>query len=97
LIILTPKLVRTNIKRKHKVKIGTVYKGLLIRTKRFANRVTGQRSAFKDNGAILFGVGPSYLKAGVYIPLSKRIFGPVNFELRYSGFSKMAVMARRPV
>ncbi len=82
-------------KKKQKVKPGTIFKALIIRQKSRLVRLTGQWRSYRDNAIILFGTGPAYVKANVYNPLSKRVYGPTCFELRSKGFGKIVSLSRR--
>jgi len=82
-------------KRKQKIKPGTIFKAVIIRQKSRLKRPSGQWRSYRDNAIVLFGTGPSYLKANVYNPLSKRVYGPACFELRAKGFSKVVSLSRR--
>jgi large subunit ribosomal protein L14 len=95
LVAVVPKNIRPVGRKKTKLKAGTIFKALIIRQKFPRVHPTGQWRSYFDNAIILFGTGPSYVKAGVYTPLSKRIYGPVSHELRRRGFSKVAALSRR--
>jgi large subunit ribosomal protein L14 len=82
-------------KKKQKIRPGTIFKGLIIRQKSRLFRSTGQWRAYNDNSVILFGTGPAYVKANVYNPLSKRVYGPTCIELRSKGFGKVVALSRR--
>lgn len=98
LVSVIPKTAYSATKRKLKMKVNTIYKALIVRTKSTNIRKTGYSVSMRSNAAILFGVGPTYIKAGVYLPVAKRIYGPVMLELRYKGnFARLATMARRMV
>jgi large subunit ribosomal protein L14 len=95
IVAVVPKVIRPVGRKKTKLKAGTIFKALIVRQKFPLTRPTGQWRSFFDNAVILFGTGPSYVKAGVYTPISKRIYGPVSYELRRKGFSKVASLSRR--
>jgi len=81
--------------KRQKIKPGTIFKAIVIRQKSRLKRPTGQWRSYRDNAIVLFGTGPSYVKANVYNPLSKRVYGPTCFELRAKGFSKVVSLSRR--
>ena len=95
LVAVVPKSIRAVGRKKQKLKSGTIFKGIIVRQKSPLSRTSGQWRSYSDNAVILFGTGPSYVKAGVYTPLSKRIYGPVSYELRRRGFAKVASLSRR--
>jgi ribosomal protein L14 len=82
-------------KRKVRIKIDNRYKALIVREKIRRSRDQGYYIAFRNYSAIIFAIGPSYAKANVYNPIAKRIHGPVSYDLRYKGFSRITSMARR--
>jgi large subunit ribosomal protein L14 len=95
LVSVVPKKIFAVGRKKLKIKAGAIFKGLLIRQKSTLLRFSGQWRSYADNAVILFGTGPSYAKAGVYTPLSKRVFGSTSLELRRKGFSKIVSLSRR--
>jgi len=84
-------------RRKIRIKLNARYKALIVRDKIRKTRSNGLMVAFRNHSAIIFAIGPSYAKANVYNPVAKRIYGPVGYDLRYNGFSRIASMARRLV
>lgn len=93
--IVVPKDLHAVGRKKQKIKSGSIFKSLIIRQKSILTRSTGQWRSYSDNSVILFGTGPSYAKAGVYTPLSKRVYGVTPYELRKKGFSKVVSLSRR--
>lgn len=97
LALIIVKTAYSSTKRKVRIKLNATYKALIVRNKLVYDRNTGVKVWFRNNSAIIFAIGPAYAKANVYNPVAKRIYGPVNYDLRYKGFSKIVSMSRRIV
>jgi ribosomal protein L14 len=97
LALIIVKTAYSSTKRKVRVKTNATYKALIVRNKLPYFRSNGFKIWFRNNSAIIFAIGPAYAKANVYNPIAKRIYGPVNYDLRYKGFSKIVSMSRRLV
>ena len=68
-----------------KVKKGSVYKAVIVRTKQGIFRNDGSKIKFDNNAAVLTDEKGE--------PLGTRIFGPVARELREAGYMKIISMA----
>lgn len=97
LALVIVKTSYSDTKRKVRVKLNARYKALIVRDKLRKRRTPGYTLAFRNYSAIIFAIGPSYAKANVYNPIAKRIYGAVSYDLRYSGHSRIAAMARKLV
>ena len=67
------------------VKKGTVYKAVVVRTKKEIRRKDGSYVRFEDNAAVLLNDNNE--------PKGTRIFGPVARELREKQFMKIVSLA----
>ena len=70
---------------KGKVKKGSVYKAVIVRTKQGIFRKDGSKVKFDNNAAVLIDEKGE--------PLGTRIFGPVTRELRSKGQMKIISLA----
>ena len=68
-----------------KVKKGSVYKAVIVRTKKGISRNDGSKVKFDNNAAVLIDEKGE--------PLGTRIFGPVTRELRFKGQMKIVSLA----
>ena len=68
-----------------KVKKGSVYKAVIVRTKQGISRNDGSKVKFDNNAAVLTDEKGE--------PLGTRIFGPVTRELRSKGQMKIISLA----
>ena len=68
-----------------KVKKGSVYKAVVIRTKKGVCRNDGSKVKFDNNAAVLTDNNGE--------PIGTRIFGPVTRELRFKGQMKIISLA----
>ncbi len=68
-----------------KVKKGSVYKAVIVRTKQGIHRNDGSKVKFDNNAAVLTDEKGE--------PLGTRIFGPVTRELRSKGQMKIISLA----
>ena len=68
-----------------KVKKGSVYKAVIVRTKQGISRNDGSKVKFDNNAAVLTDEKGE--------PLGTRIFGPVTRELRSKGQMKIVSLA----
>ena len=68
-----------------KVKKGTVYKAIVVRTKYSIHRNDGSKVKFDNNAAVLIDDKGE--------PVGTRIFGPVTRELRSKGQTKIISLA----
>ena len=68
-----------------KVKKGSVYKAVIVRTKQGISRNDGSKVKFDNNAAVLTDEKGE--------PLGTRIFGPVTRELRFKGQMKIISLA----
>ena len=73
------------------VKDGEIVKAVMIRTKKEKRRSDGSYIRFSDNAAVLIDNEKDKN------PRSTRIFGPVAREVKDTGFSKIASMAKEVV
>ena len=69
-----------------KFKNGQLVKGLIVRLRKNQQRSDGCFFSFESNGAVLLGAQG--------LPITKRIFGPVSYGLRYKKFFKVIFLAR---
>jgi large subunit ribosomal protein L14 len=67
------------------MKIGTVSRAVVVRTKKEIRRKDGTYIRFEDNAAVLLNANDE--------PRGTRIFGPVARELREAGFMKIVSLA----
>ena len=67
------------------MKKGTVYKAVIVRTKKEIRRKDGSYIRFEDNAAVLLNNNDE--------PRGTRIFGPVARELREKQFMKIVSLA----
>lgn len=67
------------------MKKGTVFKAVVVRTKKEIRRKDGSYIRFEDNAAVLLNNNDE--------PRGTRIFGPVARELRDAGFMKIVSLA----
>ena len=74
------------INKRRKIVKGTIYKAVVIRIRKNIRRVTGEYLSFGDNAIVLLK-DPETL-------LCTRVLGPVSYELRKLGFSKVISLAR---
>jgi len=68
-----------------KVKKGTVYRAIVVRTKYSIHRNDGSKVKFDNNAAVLIDEKGE--------PIGTRIFGPVTRELRSKGQTKIISLA----
>ena len=68
-----------------KVKKGSVYKAVIVRTKKSIHRDDGSKVKFDDNAAVIIDEKGE--------PIGTRIFGPVTRELRAKGQTKIISLA----
>ena len=68
-----------------KVKKGTVYKAIVVRTKYSIHRNDGSKVKFDNNAAVIVDEKGE--------PIGTRIFGPVTRELRTKGQTKIISLA----
>ena len=68
-----------------KVKKGSVYRAVIVRTKKGIYRNDGSKVKFDNNAAVLTDEKGE--------PLGTRIFGPVTRELRFKGQMKIISLA----
>ena len=68
-----------------KVKKGSVYKAVIVRTKKAIHRNDGSKVQFDDNAAVIIDDKGE--------PIGTRIFGPVTRELRAKGQTKIISLA----
>ena len=68
-----------------KVKKGSVYKAVIVRTKKSIHRNDGSKVKFDDNAAVIIDDKGE--------PIGTRIFGPVTRELRAKGQTKIISLA----
>ena len=68
-----------------KVKKGSVYKAVIVRTKKSIHRNDGSKVKFDDNAAVIIDDKGE--------PIGTRIFGPVTRELRTRGHTKIISLA----
>lgn len=66
-------------------KRGTVYKAVVVRTKKEVRRKDGSYVRFEDNAVVLLNASNE--------PVGTRIFGPVARELREGNFMKIISLA----
>lgn len=74
-----------SIKSQSKIKIGNVYRALIIRSKLKLQRFSGQSMLFCENAAVLLNQKNELI--------STRIFGPVGKELRKKKLLKILCLA----
>jgi large subunit ribosomal protein L14 len=95
LILVVPKEITMISKRKIKLKAGSLYKAIIVRTKLKSIRQNGFWRSYADNATVLFGNAAGFSgKSGLNL-LAKRIYGAVSYELRRKGHSKLVSLARR--
>ena len=68
-----------------KVKKGSVYKAVIVRTRKSIHRNDGSKVKFDDNAAVIIDDKGE--------PIGTRIFGPVTRELRVKGQTKIISLA----
>jgi large subunit ribosomal protein L14 len=68
-----------------KVKKGTVYSAVVVRTRKGVRRADGSLIRFDENAAVLLNQAEQ--------PIGTRIFGPVTRELRGEKFMKIISLA----
>ena len=68
-----------------KVKKGSVYKAVIVRTRKSIHRNDGSKVKFDDNAAVIIDEKGE--------PIGTRIFGPVTRELRAKGQTKIISLA----
>jgi large subunit ribosomal protein L14 len=68
-----------------KVKKGTVYNAVVVRTRKGVRRADGSLIRFDENAAVLLNQAQQ--------PIGTRIFGPVTRELRGEKFMKIISLA----
>jgi large subunit ribosomal protein L14 len=68
-----------------KVKKGTVYNAVIVRTRKGVRRADGSLIRFDENAAVLLNQAEQ--------PIGTRIFGPVTRELRGEKFMKIISLA----
>ena len=68
-----------------KVKKGSVYKAVIVRTKKSIHRNDGSKVKFDDNAAVIIDDKGE--------PIGTRIFGPVTRELRAKNQTKIISLA----
>lgn len=78
-----------------KVKIGTMYKGLIVRTKVFPKRLFGVNSCFNKNVVILFKRQKAF--GSTLVLVGTRVKSSVSFEVRKKGFLKVVSLAPQVV
>jgi large subunit ribosomal protein L14 len=69
------------INKRRKIVKGTIYKAVVVRVRKVVRRETGDMVSFGDNAVVLLKDEDTLL--------CTRVFGPVAFELRRLGFSKL--------
>lgn len=69
-----------------KVKKGEVYKGIVVHTKFFSRRLTGNYFKFDDNGVVLW-------KRKEESPVGTRVVFTVPIELRFKGYLKIVLLS----
>jgi large subunit ribosomal protein L14 len=69
------------INKRKKIIKGSIYRAVIVRTRRQIRRDNGDSISFKDNAVVLLKDKENLL--------CTRVFGPVSFELRRLGFSKV--------
>jgi len=74
-----------SIKSQSKIKIGNVFRALIIRSKLKLHRLSGQSMLFCENAAVLLNQKNELI--------STRIFGPVSKELRKKKLLKVLCLA----
>lgn len=95
LVLVVPKEITMITKRKIKLKAGSLYKAIIVRTKLKTLRKNGFWRSYSNNSVVLFNNAAGFSgKAGLNL-LAKRIYGAVSYELRRKGHSKLVSLARR--
>jgi len=79
-IVVTEIDKKINVEKKEPIKTGKVYKALVVRTKNYCRRASGQRVSFKENGAILL--------SKTMLPMGTRFIGPFSAELKTKNFDQ---------
>nr|YP_010049284.1 60S ribosomal protein L14 [Pleurostomum flabellatum]QPL15626.1 60S ribosomal protein L14 [Pleurostomum flabellatum] len=79
--------IKFKLFRKSKLKKSTnsVYYGLVVRTKFPLLRFTGMKLSFEDNGVVILDQKKNLI--------GNRINGPVPYELRIKGYTKLLLLA----
>ena len=95
LVLVVPKEITMITKRKIKLKAGSLYKAVIIRTKLKSLRKNGFWRSYSNNALVLFNNPPGAVGRGGLNLMAKRIYGPVSYELRRKGHAKLVSLARR--
>ncbi len=69
------------------VKKGEMYSAVIVRTKKEYRRADGSYIRFDDNACVILSSAESY------DPKGTRIFGPIAYEIKEKGFSKIVSLA----
>lgn len=69
---------KINMEKKEPIKIGKIYKAVVVRTKVQIRRTNGLRVSFKDNSAVLL--------SKTMLPLGTRFVGPFSIDLKSKQF-----------
>ena len=69
------------------VKEGEMYSAVIVRTKKEYRRVDGSYIRFDDNACVILASADSREPKGT------RIFGPIAYEIKEKGFSKIVSLA----
>lgn len=75
-----------NFRSGKKVKKGEVYKGIVVNTKFFYRRLTGNYLKFDNNGVVLW-------KRKEESPVGTRVMAVVPIELRFNGYLKIVLLS----
>lgn len=67
------------------IKKSTIVKAVIVRTKKVFNRKNGSHLKFDENAAVIITADKT--------PKATRVFGPIPFEIRERGFSKVLALA----
>lgn len=73
------------LRRAHKLKIGELYLGLVVRTVKSSKYIDGSRTSFKTNSIVLLTKTKKLI--------GTRIFGPVSKNLRRKKLMKLIMMS----
>lgn len=69
------------------VKLHTIQRALIIRTRKEHRRTDGSYIRFDDNGCVI-------LDGKTKLPKGSRVFGPIPREIRTLGFNKIVSLAK---
>ncbi len=64
---------------------SSIVRAVIVRTKKMFNRANGSHLKFDENAAVIITVDKT--------PKGTRVFGPIPFEIRDKGFSKVVALA----